>query len=122
MQKKDALAKKGEEEATKYLTNNGYEIICRNWIKNHLEIDIIAKKNNKLIIVEVKTRNSDTFGLPEEFVNYRKQKNLVKAAQLYADIYAIDEEIQFDIIAIIMENENFNLNHISEAFSPLIGM
>ena len=82
MNKKDELAKEGENIATKYLIDNDYEIICRNWFKNHLEIDIIAKKNNRLIIVEVKTRNTDFFGNPQDFVSRKKQSNLIKATQM----------------------------------------
>ena len=54
----NALGKAGEDAAAAYLERNGYEIRDRNWRKNHLELDIVATKDNELIIVEVKTRSN----------------------------------------------------------------
>ena len=71
------LGKIGEQLATDYLLNKGYEILARNFIYQKAEVDIIAKHNDMIICVEVKTRNSDFFGDPQQFVTPGKIKNLV---------------------------------------------
>ena len=58
--------KKSEEEAAEWLVNQGYEIVCTNFRYNKKEIDIITRKDDLLVFVEVKTRLSARFGLPEE--------------------------------------------------------
>jgi putative endonuclease len=77
------LGKNGEELAVRHLKSNGYEILETNWRKGSLEVDIIARKGNTLVIAEVKTRSTNYFGEPEEFVTRAKQKNLIKAANSY---------------------------------------
>jgi len=59
----------------------GFEIIMRNYRHKHSEIDLIVKKNNWLIFVEVKMRSSDAYGYPEDFVDYKKAKNIVSGAE-----------------------------------------
>jgi len=59
----------GENMAISHLSKLGFEIMHRNWRYKHLEIDIIASKDNLLHIIEVKTRSSIEFGYPEQFIN-----------------------------------------------------
>ena len=66
------FGKEGEELAALWLSERGYDILHRNWRFGKLEIDIVAKKNEKLHIIEVKTRKGNFFGLPEDGV---KRKN-----------------------------------------------
>ncbi|MGK0175923.1 MAG: putative endonuclease, partial [Ulvibacter sp.] len=77
------LGKLGEQLAVDYLSRNGFIILERNFIYNKAEVDIIAKKEEKIIIVEVKTRNSAFFGDPQDFVTKTKIKLMVKAANEY---------------------------------------
>ena len=71
---------KGEQQATAFLKELGYEILHINWRHKHLEIDIIAKNNDFLVIVEVKTRKNADFGAPETFVTKAKQRKIIRAA------------------------------------------
>jgi putative endonuclease len=119
---KDLLGEKGEQMAVEYLEKLGYEIISRNWKYHPYEIDIIAKHNDFYVIVEVKTRASDDFGPPQDFVSRKKQSHLVKATQLYADLNQIENEFRFDVVAVIINDKKTELLHIPEAFLPLIGM
>ncbi len=73
--------KKGELLAAAYLTKNGFEILHSNWRHAHYEIDIIATLGNILHFIEVKTRRSTKFGLPEESVSSKKLQNLINAAE-----------------------------------------
>jgi putative endonuclease len=110
------LGKIGEKLAVEYLQKNGYEILETNWIFQKAEIDIIAQKENILAIVEVKTRSSIDFGLPQDFVKPNKIQLLVKAVNEYVITNELDIEVRFDIIAIHKDRNEFKLEHIEEAF------
>lgn len=110
------LGEWGEEFATLYLLKNDYEILERNWTFQKAEIDIIARKNNEVIIVEVKTRNSDFFGDPQDFVTPGKIKLLIKAANEYIVSNEISLEARFDIIAILKNKTTEKLEHFENAF------
>jgi len=77
------LGKVGEEIAVAYLQENGYTILEQNFVFQKAEIDIIARKGDWLIVVEVKTRTSTDYGNPEDFVDKNKIKLLVKAIDEY---------------------------------------
>ena len=110
------LGKKGEVLAEEHLIRNGYCIKAKNWRYLKAEIDIIAQKENILAIVEVKTRSSIAIASPEEAVNKKKIKLLVAAANEYVVQNDLDIEVRFDIISIHKKGENYDLNHIYDAF------
>ncbi len=93
------IGKWGEETATQYLIEHGYEILARNARTPYGEIDIIAKQSNTLIFVEVKTRTSNTMGLPEESITPRKRQHMISAAEHYAAEHEVDHW-QIDVISI----------------------
>jgi putative endonuclease len=109
----------GEELASLYLVQNGYEVLEKNWRFQHAEIDIIAKKADTIVIAEVKTRKSSFFGEPEEFVNRQKQKLLIKAANAYLEKNDFELEVRFDIIGVLVTGDNHRINHIEDAFHPI---
>ena len=74
------FGKLGEELAVNYLIGKGYEILERNWRNQHKEIDIIAKDGKDLVVVEVKARQTDEYGGPDEAVTQQKRSRLVEAA------------------------------------------
>ena len=106
----------GEQLAANYLLKHGYTVLERNFIFQKAEIDIIAQKDSLLVIVEVKTRNSDFFGDPQSFVTPSKIKLLVKAANEYILMNNLDLEVRFDIIAILKNKHQENIEHIENAF------
>lgn len=110
------LGKLGEQLATNLLLKKGYEILERNFTFQKAEIDIIAKKGNELIIVEVKARNSAYFGDPQEFVTPSKIKLLVKAANEYVISNNLEVEVRFDIVSVIKNNNVEQLEHFENAF------
>lgn len=111
---------KGEEAAATFLLNKGYLILEKNWRFKNLEADIIATVAKTLVIAEVKTRRSNYFGEPETFVNKQKQKNLIKAANEYVQRNQLDVEVRFDIISIILGDNQMKINHIEDAFYPVL--
>lgn len=90
----------GEDLAVAYLQQHDFTILERNWRYARVEIDIIASKNNVLHFVEVKTRTSTRFGLPEESVSVKKMEQLKKGAEEYQYRNSQWKEIQFDVLAI----------------------
>lgn len=110
------LGKLGEQLAKDYLINNGYTILETNWRYLKAEIDIIAKKENTLAIVEVKTRTSNFFGNPEEFITKSKIKLSIMAADYYTQQQNLDFNVRFDVIAIVKNSKKTNINHLKEAF------
>lgn len=109
----------GEKLATEYLLGIGYQILETNWQCGHKEIDIIAKDNDTIVIVEVKTRHSNYLLEPEVTVDSYKQKHLVWAANSYVNIHSYDLDVRFDIISIVVNNNNEKrIEHIKDAFYP----
>lgn len=90
----------GENLAAEYLARNGYEIVARNYRFRKAEIDIIARRENWLLFVEVKTRTSDHFGEPESFVTQAKANHIFHAAEQF--IYNIDwnGHVRFDVVSV----------------------
>jgi putative endonuclease len=116
MAEHNELGKLGEELAVEFLRKNGYEILETNWTFQKAEIDIIAKKENILAVVEVKTRSSIEFGLPQDFVKPKKIQLLVKAVDAYVIEKDLDINVRFDIIAIHKEGKSFVMDHLIDAF------
>jgi putative endonuclease len=110
----------GEMLARNYLLKQGYNILELNWRYKKYEIDIIAKKDQSIVFVEVKTRKNNTFGEPELFVTKQKQNFLIAAASQYIIQNNIELESRFDIIAILQLNNNHTVKHLEAAFYPLI--
>jgi len=110
------FGKMGEEMAIAFLRKNSYKILATNWRYRHAEIDIIAQKEDTLAIVEVKTRRSNYFGEPEEFVSRKQQRNLITAANEYVLQNDLDVDVRFDIISIIYNEKQQKVYHIDGAF------
>jgi len=107
--KRQDLGKKGEEIAINFLIKKHYQILARNFRFSSLgEIDIIAcDKDKQLVFVEVKTKKSEDFGLPEEELTFNKKKKLIKMAEIYLSHYRPQEENwRIDLIAIDIDPLN----------------
>ena len=110
------LGKRGEQLAVDFLLKNNYDIIERNYRFDKAEVDVIARKNDILAIVEVKTRSTTDFGNPQDFVKPKQIKNLVKAVDEYVTENDLDVEVRFDVIAIVKEKTGFEIEHLENAF------
>lgn len=110
------LGKKGEQLAVDYLQENDYIILEKNYQFKKAEIDIIAKKEDTLVVVEVKTRSSTYFGNPEDFVSPKKIKLLVYAINHYLTEKNLDIEVRFDIIAVLKQKDLYKIRHLKDAF------
>jgi len=116
MAQHNELGKKGEQLAVNFLVKNGYEIIERNYRFDKAEVDIIARKEETLAIIEVKTRSSIDFGDPQDFVKPRQIQRLVKAVDEYVTVNGLKVEVRFDIIAIVKNANYYDIEHLENAF------
>jgi putative endonuclease len=106
----------GEQLAADFLAQKGFEIVERNYRYKRSEIDIIARIDNRLIFVEVKTRSSSDFGHPEEFVDSKKRKKILEGAEYY--LYEADWKgnVRYDIVSVKLFNDKSEVVHIEDAF------
>jgi len=95
----------GEDEAHRYLRGRGCTIVARNYRtrSGSGEIDLVAWHGQRLVFVEVKTRESEEFGMPESAVDTEKRANLRRAAQDYANRTGVDwDKTRFDIVSVVL--------------------
>lgn len=96
----------GERVAAGYLEKLGFRILARNVRTPHGEIDLVAQASDgELVFVEVKTRTSGSFGLPEEAVDARKLEHLFRAAEAYLLEQPGLEEVEWRIDAVAIQGK-----------------
>lgn len=109
----------GEDLACKYLIEQGYSILNRNFRYGSLEIDIVALKEDTLAFAEVKTRSFGSLVSPLEAVTRQKQRNIINAAAFYVKKYNCSQEVSFDIITVkLYAGRDPEIEHIPNAFYP----
>jgi putative endonuclease len=114
---RDALGQRGENVAARYLRNQGYRIIERNFRCEVGEVDIIARDGKTLVFVEVKTRSHDD-PTPEDQINQPKRHQLTKAANFYLSRYGTPQPpARFDVVAIVWPSgREAQIRHTTDAF------
>lgn len=97
------IGRRGEEAAVCFLKRRGYEILDRNWVCKEGEADIVARDDDALVFIEVKTRTNIEMGLPSEAVDEAKRSRYEKIAARYLQNYEeVDIPVRFDVIAILV--------------------
>ena len=108
-----ALGVSGEQKAVKYLIENQYQIVERNYLTKLGEIDIIAKKDNVIVFIEVKQKESLRFGYPREMITSAKIDKIRKTALLYlTKNKKLNEKTRFDCIEIVGDK----ITHLKNCF------
>ncbi len=111
-----SFGKRGEAMAEIELRQKGYKILERNYRSGRSEIDLIAQSEGLLIFIEVKTRSSNSFGHPEEFVSKNQQESIIRGANHYVEQINWKGDIRFDIVAIVVNQTNMQIEHLKDAF------
>ncbi|MBC8077978.1 MAG: YraN family protein [Chloroflexales bacterium] len=115
---RQALGKFGEDAATAYLERLGYGIVARGWRCRTGEVDIVARRGEQLVFVEVRARRG-TATTPEESITAKKQARLVRLAYAYLDAHAISPESNWriDVMAVVVSAAGriTRLTHIESA-------
>ena len=107
----------GEDLALHYLTTRGYELVERNYRTRYGEIDLILRKDDLLVFVEVKLRRSTRFGDPLEAVTIHKQTTLRSLAEQYLSDRDPDfDTLRFDVVGILIDKDKPRLHHVEDAF------
>jgi len=107
---------RGEKIAANHLQKSGYKILDHNFRGRDFEIDLIARKKDLVVFVEVKRRTSSIFMHPVESINLKKRRDIIKGAKYYLlsnDLYN-KVDVRFDVITI--RDENGDLEHYEDAF------
>ena len=117
MARHNELGKWGEQMAVDLLTTEGWAIRERNWRLGHLEIDIIAQKDDMLVFAEVKTR-SEQEADPLESVGRRKMSHMATSASAYMSRHGLDRmNVRFDIFAVSgTPGDGYTVEHVADAF------
>jgi putative endonuclease len=114
---RQALGRRGERDAERYLKRCGYRILERNFRAAGAEIDLVAAESDTLVFVEVKARRGIATGTPQEAVDERKQRHIRRAAEIYvARNRAHDYPIRFDVVAIRMDGGEAKFELLKDAF------
>jgi putative endonuclease len=107
----------GEDLALRYLTRRGYRLVERNYRTRRGEIDLILRREEVLVFVEVKLRRTTGFGDPLEAVTPSKQKTLRRLAEQYlADHEPQFDTLRFDVIGILASRNGVRIDHVEDAF------
>ena len=117
MAKHNILGFNGEQIAAEYMKGQGFTILHRNWRSGHKELDLVTSKDNLLVVIEVKTRYNDIYGLPQDAVDDRKIRKIISATDSYIRLFSIDMQVRFDIITIILGEKSFKIKHLQYALS-----
>jgi len=113
------IGSKGETEAIRFLRKKGLRILTRNWRFGKKEIDIIAQEGGTICFIEVKTRGSLEFGLPQEAIDFKKRKSLITLAVSYINRYGLkDYNFRFDVVSVLWERNKrkAKIEYIKNAF------
>jgi len=106
--------------AAGYLRARGYRIWKANWRWGKKELDLITLHRNELVIVEVKARMDNAVNDPSEVVDAVKQRNMVLAADAFIRLHGCCRPTRFDVIAVIYQGSDVEIEHIENAFYPMV--
>lgn len=108
----------GERVARRYMKHHGWTILCPRFRIGHSDIDFVAHKGDVVAFVEVKTRRSSHFGLPEESLTWKKRREIGRLAGAW--IRRHDAEglrYRFDVIGVMISGRRVRVRHIEAAFT-----
>jgi putative endonuclease len=110
------LGRKGEELAISYLSKHGFTILFTNWRHQRFEIDVIAVRDDVLHFIEVKTRRTNSYGMPEEAVDKNKLRCMIAAGEEFVQLHSEWKRVQFDVLAISIVNKEVKYFLIEDVY------
>ena len=111
------LGELGERIAERWLTRKGWRLVGRRFRNGHRDIDLIVEGDDTVVFVEVKARRPSDFGDPTEAVGWKKQRELVRSAQVWMDRFgAPGRSYRFDIVGVLVDGSSIRVRHVENAF------
>jgi len=113
-----ATGKAGERYAEAWLVARGWTVRARRFRSGHRDLDLVVERGDTIAFVEVKARHGSRFGHPVEAVDWRKQRELIRSAQVWADRYGrTGQAFRFDVIGVLIEGHRTRIRHVENAFA-----
>ncbi|MCL2086611.1 MAG: YraN family protein [Oscillospiraceae bacterium] len=117
MNNKKERGEAGENLVCEYLEQNGATVLKRNYRQKCGEIDIIAKHNETLMFVEVKTRKKGSMIRGIQAIDYKKQNKIVKTAEIYLmNECSVEMPLRFDVAEVEVSGTNSKITYYPDAF------
>jgi len=111
------LGELGERIAERWLAKKGWRLVGRRFRNGHRDIDLIVEGDDTVVFVEVKARRPSDFGDPTEAVDWRKQRELIRSAQVWMDRFgAPGRSYRFDIVGVLVDGTSIRVRHVENAF------
>ena len=115
---RQAFGELGEKIAERWLRRRGWKVVNRRFRNGHRDIDLVVEQDGMVAFVEVKARRGNDFGGPVAAVNWRKQKELTKSAQIWIDRHGHPlEQYRFDVVGVLVNGAQVRVSHVPGAFS-----
>lgn len=115
---RQAFGELGERIAERWLRRQGWRIVERRFRNGRRDIDLVVKQDRTVAFVEVKARKGDAFGGPVEAVNWRKQRELARSAQVWIDRHGGgSEDYRFDVVGVLVAGDRVRVRHVPDAFA-----
>jgi putative endonuclease len=115
---RQAFGKLGERIAERWLRRDGWAVVDRRFRNGRRDIDLVVRRENTIAFVEVKARKGEDFGGPVEAVNWRKQRELTRSAQVWIDRHGqAAEDYRFDVIGVLVQGDRVRIRHVAGAFA-----
>ena len=108
----------GERIAERWLRRDGWVVLERRFRNGRRDIDLVVRREQTVAFVEVKARKGDDFGGPVAAVNWRKQRELVRSAQVWIDRHGRPaENYRFDVLGVLVNGDRVQVRHVPAAFA-----
>ena len=115
---KQTFGELGERIAERWLRRRGWRVVNRRFRNGRRDIDLVVEQEGTVAFVEVKARKGPDFGGPVAAVNWRKQKELTKSAQVWIDRHGQPlDQYRFDVVGVLVDGEQVRIRHVPDAFT-----
>lgn len=115
---RQALGRVGERIAARWLRRRGWRVIAERFRSGHRDLDLIVERGGMVAFVEVKTRRDTAFGDPVEAVSWRKRRELIRSAMIWADRFGpAGAAYRFDVVGVVVAGRDARIRHVEDAFS-----
>lgn len=115
---RQTLGRVGEAVAARWLRRRGWQVVAERFRNGRRDLDLIVEREGTVAFVEVKTRRDTAFGEPIEAVSWRKRRELIRSAKVWADRFGPPGACyRFDVIGVVVVGQDARIRHVENAFS-----